>query len=121
MKVLVVLYSHSSENSGQGDASKGEEAKMAAVDPRRFIKKALQGVRMAATTTTTALGNVASEIAGRYGCLPSISIIIILTPKLKLRFAAKLSSGKSSRGSKKRKSDPCARPSTFLFLPEAGT
>jgi len=33
-------------------------------DPRAFFKKALKGVRNAATSTTTALGNVASEIAG---------------------------------------------------------
>ena len=43
--------------------SKGE--KVAAVDPRRFLRRALKGARAAVTTTTTALGNVASEIAGR--------------------------------------------------------
>ena len=36
------------------------------MSPKKFLKKALKGVRNAATTTTTALGNVASEIAGRY-------------------------------------------------------
>ena len=64
VRVLVVLYQHSSEVAGS-DAPKNEETKTAAVDPRRFLKKALQGVKMAATTTTTAFGNVASEIAGR--------------------------------------------------------
>lgn len=34
------------------------------MDPKRFFKKALKGVRTVATTTTTALGTVASEIAG---------------------------------------------------------
>jgi hypothetical protein len=34
------------------------------VNPKQFFRKALKGVRFAATTTTTALGNVASEIAG---------------------------------------------------------
>jgi len=43
----------------------GPSAKGHLVDPRRFFKKAMKGVRMAATTTTTAFGNVASEIAGR--------------------------------------------------------
>lgn len=32
--------------------------------PKRFLKKAFKGVKSAATTTTTALGTVASEIAG---------------------------------------------------------
>ena len=36
-----------------------------ALDRSAKMKKALKGVRAAATTTTTALGNVASEIAGR--------------------------------------------------------
>jgi uncharacterized protein (DUF2342 family) len=42
----------------------GPDSKRASVNPRHFLKKALKGVRFAATTTTTALGNVASEIAG---------------------------------------------------------
>ena len=67
VKILVTLYSHSSEMPGRADTLKDRDAtqKPAAAVPRKFFKKALKGVRVAATTTTTALGNVASEIAGR--------------------------------------------------------
>ena len=34
------------------------------VAPKKFLKRAFKGVKSAATTTTTALGTVASEIAG---------------------------------------------------------
>ncbi|KAI5123926.1 hypothetical protein M0805_006343 [Coniferiporia weirii] len=66
VNVLVILYSHSSEIPGRSDTLKDRDTsqKIPAVDPRRFFKRALKGVRVAATTTTTALGNVASEIAG---------------------------------------------------------
>jgi hypothetical protein len=60
VKCLVLLY-RNSVDTGEADTLRtGEKG----VDPRRFIKKALKGVRAAATTTTTAFGNVASEIAG---------------------------------------------------------
>ncbi|KAL5528473.1 hypothetical protein ACEPAF_7609 [Sanghuangporus sanghuang] len=66
IRILVTLYSHSSELPGRSDALKDRDAtqKPPPADPKKFFKKALNGVRTAATTTTTALGNVASEIAG---------------------------------------------------------
>ena len=68
VKILVTLYANSTDIPGRSDTlkdhdSKGEKA--ATVDPRRFLRRALKGARAAVTTTTTALGNVASEIAGR--------------------------------------------------------
>jgi hypothetical protein len=35
-------------------------------DRKKILKKAFRGVRFAATSTTTALGNVASEMLGRF-------------------------------------------------------
>lgn len=66
VKILVTLYQHSSEVPGRADTLKDRDAaqKPPTADPRKFFKLALKGVRSAATTTTTALGNVASEIAG---------------------------------------------------------
>ncbi|KAI0785645.1 Mechanosensitive ion channel-domain-containing protein [Abortiporus biennis] len=65
VNVLVTLYRHSSDIPGRSDTLKdGPMNKRASVDPKKFFKAALRGVRSAATTTTTALGNVASEIAG---------------------------------------------------------
>lgn len=63
VKVLVTLYRHSSDIPGRSDtfiASHAAEKRQS----RYFIKQALKGVKIAATTTTTAFGNVASEIAG---------------------------------------------------------
>ncbi|KAG6874479.1 hypothetical protein C0995_010389 [Termitomyces sp. Mi166 len=62
VKSLVTLYRNSKDLLGRsGDDG---PSKQGSVDAKRFFKKFRQGVRMAATTTTTALGNVASEIAG---------------------------------------------------------
>ncbi|KAG6811897.1 hypothetical protein H0H92_005355 [Tricholoma furcatifolium] len=65
VKSLVTLYRHSTDMPGRSDPLHDGESKRGPVNPRRFFKKFRDGVRMAATTTTTALGNVASEIAGR--------------------------------------------------------
>ncbi|KAL6310327.1 Mechanosensitive ion channel-domain-containing protein [Sparassis latifolia] len=65
VRVLVTLYRHSSDIPWRSDTLRdGPTDKRASMHPKKFIKKALKGVRFAATTTTTALGNVASEIAG---------------------------------------------------------
>ena len=66
VRTLVTLYRHSSDIPGRSDTLKDRDMtnKRATIDPKKFLKKALKGVRQAATTTTTALGNVASEIAG---------------------------------------------------------
>ncbi|TFY79553.1 hypothetical protein EWM64_g4459 [Hericium alpestre] len=65
VRTLSLLYRHSRHTSGRPDGTRGGvQDKRASLNPRRFFKRALKGVRFAATTTTTALGNVASEIAG---------------------------------------------------------
>ncbi|KAG7098557.1 hypothetical protein E1B28_000491 [Marasmius oreades] len=63
VRSLVTLYRNSSDIPGRTDTLKGADS-TTALKTRKFFKKALKGVRNAATTTTTALGNVASEIAG---------------------------------------------------------
>ncbi|EMD37930.1 hypothetical protein CERSUDRAFT_49967 [Gelatoporia subvermispora B] len=65
VRVLTTLYQFSSDIPGRSDTLRdGPVDKRASVNPKWLFKKALKGVRSAATTTTTALGNVASEIAG---------------------------------------------------------
>ncbi|KAJ3480227.1 hypothetical protein NLI96_g8499 [Meripilus lineatus] len=66
VRVLVTLYRHSNDIPGRSDTLRDGpmENKRATMNPRKILKKALKGVRSVATTTTTALGNVASEIAG---------------------------------------------------------
>ncbi|KAK2463270.1 hypothetical protein APHAL10511_004925 [Amanita phalloides] len=56
---FVTLYQYSSDIPGRSDTLNNSS-----VDAKRFLKKFRHGVRSAATATTTALGNVASEIAG---------------------------------------------------------
>lgn len=66
IRILVTLYANSTDIPGRSDTMRdGALQKRMTKDPRAFFKKALKGVRNAATSTTTALGNVASEIAGR--------------------------------------------------------
>ncbi|KAI0000574.1 Mechanosensitive ion channel-domain-containing protein [Russula vinacea] len=62
VKTLVTLYRHSTDLPESHDHSHNE--KQPIINPKRIVKQAIRGVRFAATTTTTALGNVASEIAG---------------------------------------------------------
>ncbi|KAJ3556902.1 hypothetical protein NM688_g1764 [Phlebia brevispora] len=65
IRVLTTLYRHSHDIPGRTDTMRdGPADKRASMDPKRFLKKAFKGVKSAATTTTTALGTVASEIAG---------------------------------------------------------
>ncbi|OBZ67098.1 putative MscS family protein C2C4.17c [Grifola frondosa] len=65
VRVLMTLYQHSSDIPGRSDTLRdGPADKRVSLNPKKFFKKALKGVRYAATTTTTVLGNVASEIAG---------------------------------------------------------
>ncbi|KAG6837735.1 hypothetical protein H0H93_003537 [Arthromyces matolae] len=63
VKSLTTLYRNSKEITGK-PGSDHHGSKRGPVDPMKFFKKVREGVRMAATTTTTAFGNVASEIAG---------------------------------------------------------
>ncbi|KAI0371035.1 hypothetical protein BV20DRAFT_942709 [Pilatotrama ljubarskyi] len=70
VRVLVTLYQHStdipwrSDTLRDGAAGSGGDKHKSVFNPQKVFKKALKGVRSAATTTTTVLGTVASEIAG---------------------------------------------------------
>jgi len=70
----VTLYQHSSDIPDRTDTLKDGTLndKRASVSAAQFFKKALKGVRYAATTTTTAFGNVASEITGR--CIERVQV-----------------------------------------------
>lgn len=62
VKSLAILYQHSSDvptSDMAGSAAQGF------VNPKRILKQLRAGVRMAATTTTIAIGTVASEMSGR--------------------------------------------------------
>ncbi len=59
VRSLVTLYRHSSDIPGRSDTLKASHAKNASVNPKKIFKRAMKGVRIAATTTTTAFGNVA--------------------------------------------------------------
>lgn len=79
--MLVTLYRNSSDIPGRSDtlsAAHGS-SKSSVLDPRRFFKRALKGVRVAATTTTTAFGNVASEIAGSSVLQPNSPAAMVQT------------------------------------------
>lgn len=63
VKSLVALYRYS--HDVPGTLASGQDSRSLSANPKRILKRLRDGVRLAATTTTTALGNVASEIAGR--------------------------------------------------------
>jgi hypothetical protein len=69
IKTLVVLYRQSRDISNQLDSldpsRDGTPADGSTLSTSKLFKAALHSVKVAATQTTTALGNVASEIAGR--------------------------------------------------------
>jgi hypothetical protein len=71
VRVLTVLYQNSRDIPGR-DNQLGMSMKEAGAsglklpDRKKILKKAFRGVRFAATSTTTALGNVASEMLGRF-------------------------------------------------------
>lgn len=58
LRSLVTLYRNSSDIPGRSDTLKVSNVKPM-VNPRKLFKTAIKGVRAAATTTTTAFGNVA--------------------------------------------------------------
>jgi len=66
VKSLVTLYKNSVDVPGHIDTL-GQNGKGSSVNPKQLFKKLKEGVRFATTTTATVFGNVASEIAGRYG------------------------------------------------------
>ncbi|WVW82398.1 hypothetical protein I302_104405 [Kwoniella bestiolae CBS 10118] len=67
LKALTVLYTNSHDIPGRtdtlSDAASGKTK--ASHVPKIALRKALRGLKDVATTTTTALGNVASEMAGQ--------------------------------------------------------
>jgi len=62
VECLVVLYRNSKNIDGLNGSQTPKSA--AAINPAKLLKTALKGVRRTAETTTTAFGNMASEIAG---------------------------------------------------------
>jgi hypothetical protein len=67
IQILTTLYRNSKDIPGRSDTlgqASREHKKGASINPKRFFKRAIDNVKFAATTTTTALGNVASEMAG---------------------------------------------------------
>ncbi|KAF9654005.1 hypothetical protein BDM02DRAFT_3086356 [Thelephora ganbajun] len=81
VKILVTLYRHSRDIPGRTDTMRdgGAADKRSSVSATRFFKKALKGVRYAATTTTTAFGNVASEITGSSVLQPNSPLAMVKT------------------------------------------
>ncbi|KAF8499687.1 Mechanosensitive ion channel-domain-containing protein [Russula emetica] len=76
IKTLTTLYRHSADLP----ESRGHpHEKHPVINPKRLVRKAIRGVRFAATTTTTALGNVASEIAGSSVLQPNSPQAMVLT------------------------------------------
>ncbi|WWC58465.1 uncharacterized protein I303_101007 [Kwoniella dejecticola CBS 10117] len=67
LKALTVLYTNSHDIPGRTDTlTDNASAKTKGSHlPKMAIRKALRGIKEVATTTTTALGNVASEMAGQ--------------------------------------------------------
>ena len=67
IKCLATLYINSHDIPGRNDTLKDSDSgrTKASQMPKRAIRAALKGLREAAQTTTTALGNVASEMAGQ--------------------------------------------------------
>ncbi|KAJ7924831.1 hypothetical protein B0H13DRAFT_1976209 [Mycena leptocephala] len=107
VKSLVTLY-RNSKNVGRPDALRADSAKDA-LNPRQFFKRALEGVRNVATTTTTAFGNVASEIAGSSVLQPNSPQSIVLTA---------LESANQSRLLARRLFYSFAKPNTDYMLVE---
>ncbi|KAJ4483406.1 Mechanosensitive ion channel-domain-containing protein [Lentinula aciculospora] len=107
VRSLVTLYRNSSDIPGRSDTLKASHMKNSSVNPKKLFKRAIKGVRIAATTTTTALGNVASEIAGSSVLQPNSPQAVVKTA---------LESANKSRLLARRIFYSFARPgSEFLF------
>lgn len=81
VRSLVVLYRNSVDIPGRPDTLQSGTNKRATMNPSQLLKKLRQGVRAAATTTTTALGNVASEIAGRFVFF-DVDVVLVFTCRI---------------------------------------
>ncbi|KAJ7901846.1 Mechanosensitive ion channel-domain-containing protein [Mycena olivaceomarginata] len=76
VKSIVTLY-RNSKNIGRPDAMQSDTASV--MNPKNFLRRAFKGVRDVATTTTTAFGNVASEITGTSVLQPNSPQAIVQT------------------------------------------
>ncbi|OSD01247.1 hypothetical protein PYCCODRAFT_1412753 [Trametes coccinea BRFM310] len=83
VRVLVTLYQHSTDIPWRSDTLRdgpsSDAKRKSTFNPQKVFKKALKGVRSAATTTTTVLGTVASEIAGTSVLQPNSPQAIVKT------------------------------------------
>ncbi|KAH9485389.1 Mechanosensitive ion channel protein Msy2 [Psilocybe cubensis] len=79
VRTLVTLYRNSSEIPGRSDTLGRGHTREVSVNPKRLFRKFREGVRFATTTTATAFGNVASEIAGSSVLQPNSPQAIIKT------------------------------------------
>ncbi|EJU04320.1 hypothetical protein DACRYDRAFT_20889 [Dacryopinax primogenitus] len=64
VKILVILYRNSSNIPGRLDTMNDDQSMMSRMNPKKVLKDFLHGVRSVAETSATALGNIATEIAG---------------------------------------------------------
>ena len=64
-RILVALYSHSTDQLGRSDTlHDSADSKAPLIDPEKVLRNILKGVKGVAQTTTHAFGNIASEIVG---------------------------------------------------------
>ncbi|KAG8747158.1 hypothetical protein FRC10_002207 [Ceratobasidium sp. 414] len=75
---LTMLYKHSSEIPGRSDTLKDGPSGPATINPKKLLRGVLKGVKGVASTTTTALGNVASEIAGSPAVLTHLDFSLLV-------------------------------------------
>jgi hypothetical protein len=80
-KCLVVLYAHSRDVPGRADTLNDGIRSLTSnvVNPKKLLKNVLKGVRGAAETTTTGLGNVFSEMAGSSVLQPNSPAAMVAT------------------------------------------
>jgi hypothetical protein len=66
VQALIALYRHSVDMHGRaGEPGSNPSEKAEGPVPSRILRKALNGVKTVASSTTTIFGDVASEIMGR--------------------------------------------------------
>ncbi|CAE6448905.1 unnamed protein product [Rhizoctonia solani] len=77
---LTTLYKHSSEIPGRSDTLKdNQSAGPSVINPKKLLRGVIKGVKGVASHTTTALGNVASEIAGSSVLQPNSPAAMVST------------------------------------------
>ncbi|CUA66917.1 putative MscS family protein C1183,11 [Schizosaccharomyces pombe 972h-] [Rhizoctonia solani] len=77
---LTTLYKYSSEIPGRSDTLKDNQSNApSAINPKKLLRGVIKGVKGVASHTTTALGNVASEIAGSSVLQPNSPAAMVST------------------------------------------